>query len=93
MGQESIRQHICRQPLLSYTIWLTAQYLTRQCSGVLSRSNNPDSVDDDRRDPRRVLMRVIERGPFSDLLWIKNGDVGAVALAQETTVHQSEGCG
>src|SRR5215470_6331868 len=67
-------------PVLSYPLRLTAQYLTRQGVGVLALINHHHTVDDDRRNPRRILMRVVERGPVGDLLRIKHGDVGAVAL-------------
>jgi hypothetical protein len=63
-----------------------AQYLARQRSRVLALINHYRPVDDNRRDPCSVSMRVVKRGPIRDLLGVKDGEVSAVALTQETTV-------
>jgi hypothetical protein len=54
---------------------------------VFALINHYRAVDNDRRNSRSVLMRVIKRCLIRDLLWIKDGDISAVALAQETTVY------
>jgi hypothetical protein len=72
---------------------MTAQYLARQRSCVFALINHDHSVDDDSRDPCSVLMRVIKRRLICDLLWVKDGDIRAGALAQETTVYQSQSRG
>src|SRR6266436_7514811 len=72
--------------LLSYPIRVMTQYLARQCSRVLALVNHYHPVDDYRRNPCSVLMRVVKRGPIRDLLGVKDGEVSAVALTQETTV-------
>ena len=72
---------------------MAAQYLARQRSCVLARINYYHSIDDDRRDPCSVLMRVVKCGSIRDLLGVKDGEVSAVALTQETTVYQPQSHG
>jgi hypothetical protein len=67
---------------------VTAQYLARQRSRVFALINYYHSVHNDRRNACSVLMRVIKRRLIRDLLWIKDGDIRAVALTQEATIHQ-----
>ena len=57
---------------------------------MLSLINNYYPVDDDSGNPRRILMWVVKCRPVGDLLWVKNSEIRSIALAQETTVHQSQ---
>ena len=46
---------------------------------MLVRINYYYAIDDDRRDPCSVLMRVVKRGPIRDLLGVQDGEVSTVA--------------